>query len=102
MMVKYYLGGRLGHGMWSSVGWIFGTVETQVPSQKRIDGRTDRRKMDTITTTHDQQVGIPTSMQTYARNLTDAFFFKHGCCRASRSMILTIDIGQDAGELSSN
>ena len=27
-MVEYYLGGRLGHGMWSSVvGLIFGTVE---------------------------------------------------------------------------
>ena len=43
MMVKYYLGGRLGHGMWSSVGWIFGTVETQVISKtnRRTDGQTE-------------------------------------------------------------
>ena len=53
MVVAYPLGGRLGHGMWSSVvGWIFGTVESHLKNES-----TDGRKMDTITTTTTRYAG---------------------------------------------
>ena len=37
-MVAYHLGGRLGHGMWSSVvGWNFGTDKIKVHSPDRTN-----------------------------------------------------------------
>ena len=45
MVVEYHLGGRLGHGMWSSVvGWIFGTVENKSTPARVFDPKVSQNR----------------------------------------------------------